>query len=111
MEDLAISGGEEASGSENRRTGRCNEKCEMWEEVIKWGGAVLLSIAIFPMLLFTIVPTSIQTGEVASKALGQTGIEAAGMKGRTRASMFVRVDTSKSEKLEAVQEEPTESES
>lgn len=111
LEDLAISGGEEASGSENRRTGRCNEKCEMWAEVIKWGGAVLLSIAIFPMLLFTIVPTSIQTGEVASKALGQTGIEAAGMKGRTRASMFVRVDTSKSEKLEAVQEEPTESES
>jgi hypothetical protein len=78
----------------------------MWEEIIKWGGAVLLSIAIFPMLFFTIVPTSIQTGEVASKALGQTG-----MKGRTRASMFVRVDTSKSEKLEAVQEEPTESES
>lgn len=106
LEDLSFVAGEEAAGHEKRSSGFCDGKCQLTMQLVKWGGAVLLSLLIFPALLFTIVPTSIKKNEIASRELGLKKL-----KGRMRASMFDEdvnlPDEYESDESETVNESPS----
>lgn len=83
LEDVAGAAGEEVAGT--RSTAKCGNKCRSVKQLVTLGGAVLLSLAVLPALISTIVPTAIKKNEEASRASGLKG------KAHTRASMFTDV--------------------